>query len=464
MSREDPTRGFGYDASQFSGHVFGKDLWSATEPDQTALSQRLLLGSHLAHHIRLQLEEQKGYTSTVGVSTNKLLSKLVGNQHKPTAQTTLLPPYDSISSQTNNVEVFIDGHEVGGIPGIGFKSAQKLRQHVLGRRAETIPDSLITFHVKDQVKVRQIRTSEDMGVQLLDRLLAGAGSPHDIGVRVWGLLHGVDITEVEQARDVPHQISIEDSYIRLTALDEVQKQLKILATSLIRRMHVDLTADADAVDDANDSMTAGGTRQWLAHAKTLRLSTRPRAAVDPDGGRARSFNRLSRSAPVPAFLYDLNESIDTLADRLVAESLLPLFRKLHPEKNGWNLSLVNVAVTNIVEVAGAGRSAIGRNIGAMFKNQDDFLKEWKVEDRDMPPSQPGTNMQEYPEDREQGWEAAESVLEKAQAVTGDLMMETLTEWDSEDDALDETTQCPICFANLPNFAFEPHLRYHEVEG
>lgn len=80
-----------------------------------SMQWRLVLGSHLAHYIRLQLRERKGYTSTVGISTSKMLSKLVGNVNKPNAQTTLFP------SSPSNVTTFVDKHEVGKIPGIGFK-------------------------------------------------------------------------------------------------------------------------------------------------------------------------------------------------------------------------------------------------------------------------------------------------------------------------------------------------------
>jgi DNA polymerase iota len=76
LSKDDPTLGFSFDASSPAGHIYGE--CSATNSQQL-LCQRLILGSHLALHMRLQLEKQKGYTSSVGVSTSKLLSKLVGN-------------------------------------------------------------------------------------------------------------------------------------------------------------------------------------------------------------------------------------------------------------------------------------------------------------------------------------------------------------------------------------------------
>jgi DNA polymerase iota len=68
--------GFPFDASRVAGHTYGED--SATS-GEALLCQRLILGSHLALHMRSQLELLKGYTSSVGVSTSKLLSKLVGN-------------------------------------------------------------------------------------------------------------------------------------------------------------------------------------------------------------------------------------------------------------------------------------------------------------------------------------------------------------------------------------------------
>ena len=116
LSKDDPTFGFLCDASQVAGNVFGEQA----EPTNNNLQRRLVLGSHLAHYLRQQLKEQKGYTSTVGISTSKMLSKLVGNANKPNAQTTLFPPSPS------NVTAFIDNHEVGKIPGIGFKMVRPI--------------------------------------------------------------------------------------------------------------------------------------------------------------------------------------------------------------------------------------------------------------------------------------------------------------------------------------------------
>ena len=446
LSKDDPTFGFLYDASQVAGNVYGEQLepGSLVEPPASnSMQWRLMLGSHLAHYLRQQLKEQKGYTSTVGISTSKMLSKLVGNTNKPNAQTTLFPPSPS------NVTAFIDNHEVGKIPGIGFKmvkvhrlaihkigltpiKAQKLREHYLKEPAKA-QEGLVTFNVKDNVTVKQLRTMEQMGPELLQKLLGGPGWPIDIGHKTWALMNGLDDSEVAQARELPKQISLEDSYVRLDTYEEAVQELKNLSRSLIKRMHIDLLED----DNNHDEMP---NRRWLAHPKTIRLSTRPRGPPDPlTGIRARSFQRVSRSGPLPNFIFNLNDTVDAIADRLVDESLLPLFRKLHPEKSAWNLSLLNVAVTNMVETAGDSKSASGRDIGSMFKNQEDVLREWKVEDRDVPPqhSQSESNHMS-------------SNIDHNDWLSDEEMDEDLT-----------STTCHLCGVQMPLFAMPAHQRFHE---
>ncbi len=210
LDRHDPTVGFPCDASAVAGHLYPTDSLSASPKQEifAGLYLHLVLGSHLAQHMRHQLEEQKGYTSTVGISTNKLLSKLVGNLNKPKGQTTLIPPYSSSAGEAeSNVTKFIDGHEIGKIPGIGFKLAQKIRAYVLGRPA-AFDAGLVYGGTKETVTVGDVRLRGDMCPKLLEKLLGGHGAPKGIGDRVWSLLNGIDDYEVCKAKVVPHQISI----------------------------------------------------------------------------------------------------------------------------------------------------------------------------------------------------------------------------------------------------------------
>ncbi|KAH0542510.1 hypothetical protein FGG08_003106 [Glutinoglossum americanum] len=421
LSRTDPTTGFAYDAFHLPGHTYPPTtselpISASASPGSSRDSPlyiRLVLASHLAKHLRHKLGAEKGYTCSVGISTSKLLAKLAGETNKPDAQTTILPPYEpSANFRESNVTGFLDALEVGRIPGIGSKLAQKLRNHVLGQQA-----SSTTGHAdgetKEKVLVHHVRCFPSIGPEVLEDVLGGPGVPQGIGGKVWRLLNGVDDTEVVLARKVPKQISIEDSYRRLDTLEEVKKELDLLAQSLIRRMHADLLEndDGDAGNDdttpTSDGQPAEATtgvpisqtpkKRWIAHPRTLRLSTLPRHLPNADNTSSRPSGRTSRSCPTPPFLLSLTHPTSHLAAKLVSEALLPLFRKLHPKKSGWDLSIVNVAVVNMMEVAGgdgssSGGGGEGRDIGKMFRKQEDVLRPWKVEDRDVPPSPPKTGL------------------------------------------------------------------------
>ncbi|CAG7937365.1 unnamed protein product [Penicillium olsonii] len=353
LDRQDPTEGFIYDASHFCGSTFPVTEVALATPDLSSLGMRLLVASHLQGHIRSKLEHQIGFTATGGISTSKLLAKLVGSVHKPNGQTTLLPPYESTPEEDSNVLKFLDEHEIRKIPGIGSRMAQKLKTHLTGKE-----DS------DEKVTVRDVRLFPGMGPASLEKILGGPGSAKGIGSKMWNVLHGVDTSEILEGRDLPTQISIEDSYGRLDTLEAVRRELVVLSRSLIRRMRTDL------VDE---------TSRWRAHPRTLRLSTRPRPPPGSETGRTYQSNRISRSVPLPGFVFHLEEHVDALAERLVQESVLSMFRRLHPDKS-WNLSLLNLAVTNLVESAGEQQS---RDIGKMFQQQVeaevDVSDEWDDE-------------------------------------------------------------------------------------
>lgn len=457
LSRDDPTYGFAFDAASLAGHPYPKDYQaSQAENVDDPLIPRLRLGSHLALYIRHQLEEKKGYTCTVGIATSKLLSKLVGNLNKPKGQTTIMPPYVANGDQPSNVTTFIDSHDIGKIPGLGFKLAQKLREVVLQRPAE-FEFGLVYGGTKERVTVHDVRTLPDVNAEMLENLLRGPGSPHGIGYKVWCLLHGVDDTEVNQARPVPRQISQEDSYIRLDTMPELLKELTMLATSLITRMRIDLLTAEDEDNEVDEeemelSRGAKGQKKWLAHPKTLRLTTRPRQPLQPDGTRVRSFKRISHSGPLPTFVFNLTESVDSLAEKLVQDPLISMFRRLHPEKAGWNLSLVNIAVTNMAETAGESRTANGRDIGNMFRRQEDVLKDFRV-------------MEE-----ENASPHSEAHVESPKAISGGVATEATSNvgemdigtWDDGEDGDESSVFCEHCNSSVPSFAMLAHQRYHEL--
>ncbi|KAF2190830.1 DNA/RNA polymerase, partial [Zopfia rhizophila CBS 207.26] len=474
LSKSDPTIGFEFDASQLTGYTYpdaSNDKLCVDPSKLDTLPLRLHLGSHLAQFLRHQLNSEKGYTCTVGVSTNKLLSKLVGNLHKPNGQTTLLPPYTSDTEEIDNVTSFIDGHEIGKIPGVGFKLAYKIRAHVLQKSPE-FDMGLVYGGTKENVRVANVRGYPGMSAETLQEILGGPSIPHDVGIKIWGLLNGCDDTEVGQAREVPKSISIEDSYMRLDTLDEVLKELHMLAKSLLKRIHTDLLEEDEDQELANSKDVskhstatdnpAAVRKRWLAYPKTLRLSTRPRPPQNPDGSRNRSFARISRSAQMPNFIFSLKESIDALADRLVTEALVPLFRKIHPEKSGWNLSLVNVAATNMADAASHNKSGAGRDISKMFKRQDDVLKQFRIEEEDLSAEgrekeRMNGNIEQEVESRHNGNKGSEDVPTRSQGSN----TEGNGAWESDEEgSMNEAFQCDQCGAVMPIFALAAHDRWH----
>ncbi|KAK6430005.1 hypothetical protein LTR95_013847, partial [Oleoguttula sp. CCFEE 5521] len=192
MHRDDPTAGFGFDAGGVAGHTYPEDYIFIREQDVDQITLRLRLGSHLAMHIRHELEREKGYTCTVGIATNKVLSKLVGNLHKPKGQTVLMP--DTQGGLGEPCLVFIGDHDIGQVPGIGFKLSQKIREHVLQRSAD-FDTGLVYGGTRERITVADVRQKADVTPEMLEKLLAGPGSPHGIGYKIWCLLHGIDDTE-----------------------------------------------------------------------------------------------------------------------------------------------------------------------------------------------------------------------------------------------------------------------------
>ncbi|TLS24233.1 hypothetical protein PpBr36_08049 [Pyricularia pennisetigena] len=438
LSNTDPELGFAFDATAFAGCVVAPS-WSPNgsrgvfEPDEAPglLRTRLLLASHLAHHIRLRLE-QEGYTSACGISVNKLLAKLVGNQNKPRNQTTLvaLSRADTLS--------FVDQHSLRSLPGIGGSMAAIMEQHT----SSTSPDK--------PLKAGQVRLQHDLSPYLLEKILQPLGLEKGTGQRTYRTLHGIDTAEVKFACDFPVQIGIEDTYAStgLCTIAQITRQLVKLSASLIRRMRADLTKTVSAADGSETVM-------WLARPRTLRLTTRQRHP--PTGPRPPyNSNRTSRSQPLPSFVHgSTTQPAEDLAARLVDETLLLMFYKLNPPprgpgKAGYNIGLLNICVTGMVASGADSKTSSGRDIVGMFRRQHEVLREFTAYDQDNvngdrstrsspPPADPNTTQEETVDDA-----ADEDSLE--------------TDWDGG------SLACDFCGHAIPAFAILAHQRFHQLDG
>ena len=255
----------------------------------------------------------------------------------------------------------------------------------------------------------------------------------------------------------------------------------MLSESLIKRMRLDLTSQVDDGDlgvpidgeygESAIDTKATASRRWIAHPKTLRLSTRPRPSLNPDGTRSRSFARISKSSFMPSSIFNLSQDVTVLAEKVVEETLLSLFRKLHPEKSGWNLSLVNLCATNMSMAASEGKASAGRDIGMMLKRQRVVLEDRKVTDVAVTPSDHELGDREVEQDDIDKIErevpspslpdhaglGSEDVLLSAQGSSSGNEM-----WDSEVEENDLGEMCHECGATMPSFAMVAHERFHSL--
>lgn len=476
LSRQDPELGFGYDATAIAGCTTpGSGPPGAQHADNAPLYLRLVVASHLARYLRIKLEEE-GYTSTCGVSSNKVLAKLVGAVNKPRNQTTLL------AFREEDVLAFVDAHNLRKIPGIGNRTTSILEAHVLA--AEPDP-AFRSFEAA--VSVGSVRTHPDMSAPLLEKLLGGRpGTERGIGDKVWRLLHGVDDGAVKAASDIPSQISIEDTYQGLNDMAEIHRQLRLLSASLLRRMRVDLVTDEEGESPSPPPRQPSSTtkqskneegveeeakkKRWLAHPKTIRLTTRPYFRAD--SGKPYNYARASKSQRLPGFVFRVAAAPEApLADRLVDEVLLPMFRGLNPATKDWNVGLLNVCVANMV-VVGAENGGIGggRDIGAMFRRQEDVLREFRVYDDDDIDVDVGDDDDDVEETRVDGHGNGDDigvgdrhrdhvVVEEVERDEEDSDVEP---W--EEDDRDGLECCSRCGHLIPGFALVAHERYHELEG
>lgn len=433
LSKDDPEQGFTYDASSVAGCVYG----STVSPGQDSTSHtqylRLVAASHLARYTRMQIEEQ-GYTSAAGISTNKLLAKLVGNLHKPRNQTTLLAFTDE------EVWSFMDTHQLRKIPGIGSRTTSILKSHLLpppnlDSNDEDSPKEALTAYL--------VRTHPAVSPSSLERLLFAPGAERGLGEKTWSLLHGVDNSAVKPASDVPTQISIEDTYQGLDEPNEISTQLKLLSASLLRRMHIDLVEEG----------------RWIAQPKTMRLTTRPYRRDKPY-----NWNRASRSVSLPGWACGLGIPNEDIALRLAEEVLLPMFRRLNPGPRGWQVGLLNVCVTNMIivagigEGAGAGAGGAGRDIGDMFRRQEDVLREFtayeeEVDDEERVAEDDGRG---FPDEVTDDNASGKISLDRKEEGEGSDV-----EWEEDDhDGLETCTKCGHL---IPSFALTAHERYHAME-
>ncbi|XP_053156646.1 DNA polymerase iota [Hemicordylus capensis] len=183
----------------FSGHVYNNQTVNVHDPTHI----RLAAGSQIAAEMREAMHNRLGLTGCAGVSSSKLLSKLVSGTFKPNQQTVLLPE--------SRQDLMLSLAHISKVPGIGCKTAKRLV--MLG-----------------------IATVHDL------QMCSAAILEKELGVlaaqRVQKLSCGEDDSPVTPSGP-PQSLSDEDSFKKCCTEAEVKKKVEELLTNLLDRLYKD---------------------------------------------------------------------------------------------------------------------------------------------------------------------------------------------------------------------------------
>ncbi|KAJ8299831.1 hypothetical protein KUTeg_022578 [Tegillarca granosa] len=197
---------------EVNGHIYGnlckEDQEKETELPVTShcscgCRSRLIIGSQIANEIREALNEELGITCCAGISYNKLLSKLVGGQHKPNQQTTLFPEQTS--------EFMLHLSRARDIPGVGWTTSKKL----------------LTLGVFSVANLQEVPLSD------LVEEIGEASAMH-----IKELSFGIDDSPVVPFKR-PQTLSDEDSFKKCSTEVEVRSKVRELLSSLMIRLKED---------------------------------------------------------------------------------------------------------------------------------------------------------------------------------------------------------------------------------
>jgi DNA polymerase iota len=432
----DATHGFEYDASSLAGHAIGINIGNPAD-------LKLQIASHLCAYLRASIFEVFSLTSSGGISTSKLMAKLVGGEHKPDSQTILF---------TEAHQAYMDKIELKKIAGVGVvflkvlyeKFATQQIKAAITEEASVQDDdlkvmdkekhALLENYKSTRLTVQQVRTTVDKAT-LIDWF------DEEKGGWLWNVLHCKDDAAVVPSSLFPRSISVEDSFLHCRSLDEVRTHLLDLTTDLISRMDADLTE-------------AG---RWVRFPSNLRLS--PRFRVDApyhDGiGRPKKGSRTSRSVALPAEVYDMTQSANARALSLVDGALLPLFKRMIAGLHNWDLSLLNVAVADMKEQ----RTTAGIST---------FLKQHVPESEQPLPCPEGMDesvwtaldgalQREVMRDLKRVREAEESLLGGKRARVEMPLHEQNSFEQEEEDEDEHGFLCDRCQSVVPRFAYLDHV-------
>lgn len=279
------------------GHLVGD---SADCEEGRALS----IGSEIVSDLRTWIMASTKLPVCAGISTNKLLSKIAANIHKPNQQTVLY---------SEAAPAFLASLPLRKIPGIGHALRLKLNHWAVqnGEEAET---------------VRQLLALIDVRRVELEMVFGGKVNT----TRIMQLCTGVDDSVVKNSGP-PKTISCENAVGSCTSIPALSTELDRLSTKLIAR--------------CTDDFLHYGYRQ----PRTFQVRFRLRSPWKQAGLRAAPFSPAIYTRQVVQGNPKARQALSTF----MAQSALSLLRRhinVSSDKQ-FNLGLVGLGLTNFSDVS-----------------------------------------------------------------------------------------------------------------
>ena len=437
-------RSFQYKFGSYTGFLEPEGDCQSSNLSVIPYSQlQMFVASHFAQHIRAELFQALGYTTSAGIASTKLVAKLLSDLHKP-AQQSLQNPYVSPEEQ----QAWLDTFKVGKLNGFGSRTSWLLRNKISGEEMppkgaygesdkhngpffeepeeneEGYSDGLLNGVPQTGSlsvgKVRQSCTAENFNAWFGTRL----------GVRLWELLHGIDSSPVVPTPEFPKQISVEDSYPDNRTSEILFHNLGILTKSIVRRLDLELRSG----------------ESYVRFPRTLRLTMR----------NGRQTGRESKSARMPVELFEVGLSFERRAD-LVGRAVNSLARSMVSGwSTGWRVGVINIAATELMEER--PNPSIQGFIG---KSRKDDSIDWEFVN-ELPEDIRMEVLRQYGLDQPKREDTQDELLnDGSDKDISEYMEIDEDEWDDGDGEEEDTKEkCSICGARIFLWMTEAHSRYH----
>ncbi|XP_054842691.1 DNA polymerase iota [Eublepharis macularius] len=273
-----------------SGHIYNNQAFNFHD----SAHRRLAAGSHIAAEMREAVRTRLGLTGCAGVASNKLLSKMVCGTFKPNQQTVLLPE--------SQQDLMASLDHITKVPGIGFKTAQRLA--VLG-----------LFTIWDLQRCSSAVLERELGVSAARHLQK--------------LSYGEDDSPVTPSRP-PQSFSDEDSFKKCSSEAEVKKKVGELIANLLDRVYKD------------------GRKPH-----TIRLSLRKFSPTN------KWLSRESRQCPIPSHVVQRIGADDSSVQTQLVAIAMKLFHKMINVKASFHITLLSVCFSNLKSSLASTKQSIG---------------------------------------------------------------------------------------------------------